>query len=1757
MNVETEQKVQEKRKIDWKSILVVVSLVTILMAGWTFRSMNNNWDESRHLHPDERYLSMVINAIEPVWTAGEYFDTSTSPLNPGNKDFGFFVYGTLPVFMVRYAGEWTGQVGYDLNTLLGRTLSAVMDTITILLTFFIAKKLFSRWVGLIAAALYAFAVLPIQLAHFMTVDSFTNTFAMLTVLIAVVILKGPFVSNEDLGKAGRVWSKLWPYVAFGAALGMATASKINAISLALLLPLVEGVRYFKLKNEGKEPAFLPILGRVGLAAVISFVVFRICQPYAFDGPGFFNFSINENWWQSMRSLQAQSTGEVDFPPALQWARRPLWFSFKNLLLWGLGLPLGLAAIGSTIAMAFNVFRKKNWDNLPLLVWTLIYAAWQGLAWVKSMRYLMPIYPLLAVIAAWGLLRLLTTSRDFHWKKITISSKILRILGVIFSVIVLAGTLAYAFAFSQIYTRQVTRIEASDWIYENIDGPINLMVETEEGPFSQQGQYRNLVTLLPGQSYLNAFIADRDGTIESVTFPEVHDLMLSADPILYTLDIRDATSGNSILAAMLTSQPSGGNQLSSLDFYLEQNVKLEKGKTYILDLGFSTENCQPYLAGVPVITYAKEKTTLNKQYLPRISQQVTSGNPFNIRIFVTKPGVVSQVVIPQLVDASQNPGAKTLLVTLTSTGEDIQQTVSAEISGTFLDVGQGLGSEVVFDLPQNLVLSRMQDVELTLEMVSGSGQIAVNSVGVIHETVWDDGLPVMMNGYIPYDTNLGIFRGDLNLDMYAQDDQVKRDRFYQMLTQGEYIFMSSNRQWGTIPRVPERYPLSTAYYRALVGCPEDMESVTCYNLAKPGKFEGQLGFKLVETFTSYPSLGSWEFNDQFAEEAFSVYDHPKVMIFRKTTDFEPEKLAAFLDTVDLSQVIYLTPRQASQYKSGKPTLMLSDQNLEIQQENGTWSEIFDRNGVLNRYPALAVLAFYGFSLLLGLLVFPLLRLALPGLKDKGYGFSRIIGFLLFAYLAFVLGSAGIPVTRILLLFVLGLVAMAGLITGWMTRHNLLKDLKLIWKQLVVEEVITIVMFAFFLVIRWMNPDLWHPWRGGEKPMDFSYLNAIIKSSVFPAYDPWYGGGYINYYYYGQILIGLPMKLLGVIPATAYNILLALWYGMFSVGVFSLAWNITKAIFGRESGEGKVKVFDLAFWAGLTAMLVVGFLGNLGEVKLFSDAIKTLGSGGLPIADGTFVQRVQWLLAGIGKLFNGEILPISAGSWYWNPSRAIPGEAITEFPFFTFLYADFHAHLIAMPVVIVAMGCGISVLMSRGQWHEKPKKNLTGAILGFLLGGLVIGALKPINTWDFYTFMIFNMVILGYVGWRYVPAVKNRWLSPNLTKVVQIVLSVVVLYLISSVLYRPFNRWFYPGYGQIGLWDGDRTPLASYFTHWGLLLFLIVVWFGWESYQWMASTKVASLRRWEGAKSWISAGLLLVGAILIGFLIMKVRVAIIALPLCVWALALLLAPGQPDGKKLLFFMAGTGLLLTIVVELVHLVGDIGRMNVVFKLYLQAWMFLALVAGIGLVITWRDQSQWRGRYQLLFQVPLILLLTGALMFPIFATRDKITDRMNPESPHGLDGMKYMETSHYQVNGVDMDLGQDYRAIQWMQDNVEGSPVILEAQAYEYYWGNRYTIYTGLPAVVGWNYHQRQQRAISGSDKVQARVDEVNAFFLSLDEEFISNYLEKYHVEYIIVGQQEKAFYPAEALMKFPAYNGVLWDEVYREGDTVIYQVRCECSV
>ncbi len=177
---------------------------------------------------------------------------------------------------------------------------------------------------------------------------------------------------------------------------------------------------------------------------------------------------------------------------------------------------------------------------------------------------------------------------------------------------------------------------------------------------------------------------------------------------------------------------------------------------------------------------------------------------------------------------------------------------------------------------------------------------------------------------------------------------------------------------------------------------------------------------------------------------------------------------------------------------------------------------------------------------------------------------------------------------------------------------------------------------------------------------------------------------------------------------------------------------------------------------------------------------------------------------------------------------------------------------------------------------------------------------------------------------------------------------------------------------------------------------------------------------------------------------------------------------------------------------------------------------------------------------------------MFTVLAGADKINDRMNTQAPHTLDGMAYMQVSTYSDNNKDMTLDEDYAAIQWMQNNVKGSPVIVETNTVEYRWGTRFTIYTGLPGVVGWNWHQRQQRGgVVPTTWVTDRVDEIGAFYQTTDRQQAENFLHKYNVRYIIVGQLEEAYYSGAGLDKFTAWNGDLWKQVYHQGQTSIYEV------
>jgi uncharacterized membrane protein len=326
------------------------------------------------------------------------------------------------------------------------------------------------------------------------------------------------------------------------------------------------------------------------------------------------------------------------------------------------------------------------------------------------------------------------------------------------------------------------------------------------------------------------------------------------------------------------------------------------------------------------------------------------------------------------------------------------------------------------------------------------------------------------------------------------------------------------------------------------------------------------------------------------------------------------------------------------------------------------------------------------------------------------------------------------------------------------------------------------------------------------------------------------------------------------------------------------------------------------------------------------------------------------------------------------------------------------------------------------------------------------------------------------------------------------------------------------------------------------------------EWMAATPVSHLKKLRDYQLLMEIGLAAVLALFAFFIMESVRIALVALPLAVLAGLLLLRPNMPGVKRAVLLMIGTGLALTLAVEVITLRGDIGRMNTIFKLYMQVWILFAVSTAAAFGWLLEAFPNWTLRWRTIYQTGLYLLLTGAFLFTVTATTDKISDRMTDATPHTLDGMTFMNYAQL-PDGQMMDLSEDYRAIRWMQDNVQGSPVIVEANCTEYRWCTRFSIYTGLPGVVGWNWHQRQQRGFASTD-VQQRVNNIGMFYTTQDIDWTREFLKKYMVKYFVVGQLERNIYPAfdpaaDGLSKFEKYDGKYWKKVYHDKNTTIYEV------
>jgi len=935
------------------------------------------------------------------------------------------------------------------------------------------------------------------------------------------------------------------------------------------------------------------------------------------------------------------------------------------------------------------------------------------------------------------------------------------------------------------------------------------------------------------------------------------------------------------------------------------------------------------------------------------------------------------------------------------------------------------------------------------------------------------------------------------------------------------------------------------YREIIGC-NLIDVQRCYKKAEPGIYSGNLGYELIETFQSEPEIFGIEINTQFAEEAFTVYDHPKVFIFKKSEDFSLETIINTFSTVDLDQVLNISPQEAEKRPGN---LNLPDEIWDFQKSIGTWADLFNYDSLQNKYPFISVSVWYIGITILGWMVYPIIRIAFKGLDRKGWPILRIAGLVILTFFVWIAGSFGVQVTRLTIFSCILILFLINVFLFFRGKNEIVQELSRNLKSLIFIELVIFIFFIFFLLIRIGNPDLWHPYKGGEKPMDFSYFNALIKSVSYPPYDPWYAGGYINYYYWGFLIAAVPTKILGIIPSIAYNLVLSSFFSFTASSAFCVGWNLSERGLEKRGESKESKPLKRKILSGLIAAIFVLVIGNLGTIKMIVQGFQRLSEMASPYTHNGNFNAVPSFFEGIKIFIKERNFNYYLGDWYWIPSRTIPGEPITEFPYFTFLYGDPHAHLFALPITLLALSWTISLFNERMHFGRKWE-----FLVKLITGGIIIGALRPTNTWDYPLSLIIACGGILYIFIKY--TISPKKILPNLTMqkraIILGVLAVIIFGLISYFLYHPFSKWFGQGYTSIDYWTGEKTTIGSYLTHWGYFLFIIYSWLLNEVIIWMRITPLSALNKIYPYRRGIFVGLLFLLTALVFLLIRGVVISTLVIPAVAISCLLLFGKGSSEKQRFILILTCIGLGLTLLVELVVLSGDIGRMNTVFKFYLQAWTCLAISSSWYLYQLLMGIKNWEKNNAISGWITMILLLSmSVILFPIIASADKITDRISNTVPITLDGMEYMRYSSYSENNQVMDLKQDYELIRWMQDNINGTPIIIEANVPEYRWGNRITIYTGLPGVVGWNWHQRQQRAINPSDWVFKRVEDVNTFYSNTDITVAKELAEKYKINYIIIGQLERIVYSQEGIDKFFLNANGFLELIYSSGDTNLFKV------
>lgn len=836
-----------------------------------------------------------------------------------------------------------------------------------------------------------------------------------------------------------------------------------------------------------------------------------------------------------------------------------------------------------------------------------------------------------------------------------------------------------------------------------------------------------------------------------------------------------------------------------------------------------------------------------------------------------------------------------------------------------------------------------------------------------------------------------------------------------------------------------------------------------------------------------------------------------------------------------------------------------------------------------------LLWYILLALLGWVSFPIAYRLLPNLPERGFALARPLALLIWGYIFWMLASlhiirndVGGQLAALLVMALLSLVLMRGRwreLWGWVSAQK---------KLLITIEVLFLAAFALWAYVRAGYPDI----VGTEKPMEMAFINAILRSPTFPPRDPWLAGYSISYYYFGYVMVAMLTRMTGVAAGVAFNLASALWFALTAAGAYGIVYNLL-AHRHRDRTLKKPQPIGGAL-LGPVFVLVLGNLEGLLEV---------LHSGGVfwrQAADGSWQSRF-WNWLALQELVNPPSPPFTwqpervGGIWWWRASRVLQDfdlaggarEVIDEFPFFSYLLADLHPHVLAMPFVLLAVGLALNLyLRQEGFLYEGDSlfKWLTKWANGespllkdlalvqwmrqgeFWLTGLVVGGLAFLNTWDFpiYVGLYGAVVILRHMqreGWRW----GLIWLLMRIG---------VTLGVLGVFLYLPF----YTGFASQA---GGFLPSLAFFTRgihfWIMFGGLLVPISGYLVWLWWHAGSHKLLGRGAQAAAGIVGGLwvfsFLAGAAMVGipqllpdaaglhsgaYLLLSLQGGTDLFTLLVGSLALRLSqPGtwltlfvlltlvwalltkskapdrkeagtftHTDGFVLALLFVGLGLVLF--PEFLYLRDQFStRMNTIFKFYFQAWILWGIAAAYASVVLWRElRGFWKGAYGVVWT----MVLASALVYPVFGLWSQTNGfRIKDLS---LDGTAYIERY----------TPEDMAAIRYLREAPDG--VILEAVGGSYSSYARIATHTGLPNVLGWPGHESQWRG--GAEEMGTRETDIETVYQSNRWEDVQMILESYQVRYIVVGALERNKYRvSEAKFQQRLIP------VFSLGNTVIYAV------